>query len=280
MDYIELSCKIESQSTDLVREMLTLELANIGFESFVETTDGMLAYISSFDFIVERLNSISFFKELNLGNIKFKWQLIKDQNWNEEWEKNFSPVLIGKQCYIRATFHEPMPDVEYEIIIDPKMSFGTGHHETTYLMVEQMLTIDFFQKKVLDMGCGTGILAIMASKLGARIVDAIDIDEWSYQNCLENCNLNGANNIQVICGDRSVIPSCEYDLILANINRNILLKDMDTYAQHLVSGGILLISGIYSDDLLLLKEVATTNNLSFILNTEKNKWASAIFLKN
>lgn len=279
MDYIELSCKIESQSADLVREMLTLELANIGFESFVETTDGMLAYISSFDFTVERLNSISFFKDLNLGNIKFKWQLIKDQNWNEEWEKNFSPVLIGKQCYIRATFHEPMPDVEHEIIIDPKMSFGTGHHETTYLMIEQMFTIDFFQKKVLDMGCGTGILAIMASKLGARLIDAIDIDEWSYQNCLENCNLNGTNNIQIICGDRSVIPSCEYDLILANINRNILLKDMDTYAQHLVSGGILLISGIYSNDLLLLKEVATSNNLSFILNTEKNKWASAIFLK-
>ncbi len=210
MDYIELSCKIESQSADLVREMLTLELANIGFESFVETTDGMLAYISSFDFIVERLNSISFFKELNLGNIKFKWQLIKDQNWNEEWEKNFSPVLIGKQCYIRATFHEPMPDVEHEIIIDPKMSFGTGHHETTYLMVEQMLTIDFFQKKVLDMGCGTGILAIMASKLGARLIDAIDIDEWSFQNCLENCNLNGVNNIQVICHNQQSLLHTEH----------------------------------------------------------------------
>lgn len=279
MDYIELSCKIESQSTDLVREMLTHELANIGYESFVDITDGVLAYISSFDFTVERLNSISFFKDLNLGNVKFKWKLIKDQNWNEEWEKNFSPVLVGNQCYIRATFHEPKPAIEYEIIIDPKMSFGTGHHETTHLMVEQMFTIDFFQKKVLDMGCGTGILAILASKLGAKVIDAIDIDEWAYQNSIENCNLNGANNIQVLCGDRSVIPACEYDLILANINRNILLKDMDTYAQHLVSGGILLISGIYSNDLLLLKEVAGTNNLSFILNTERNKWASAIFLK-
>jgi ribosomal protein L11 methyltransferase len=279
MDYIELSCKIESKTPDLLREMLTLELANMGYESFVETTDGMLAYVASHNFIEANIYSISFFKDLDLGNVVFKWQVIKDQNWNEEWEKNFNPVLIHNQCYIRATFHEPKPDVEYEIVIDPKMSFGTGHHETTSLMVEQMLTIDFFQKKVLDMGCGTGILAILASKIGAQIIDAIDIDEWSYQNSLENCHLNNISNVRVICGDRSVIPTIPYDLILANINRNILLKDMDAYAEHLISGGILLLSGIYTTDLSLLTEAAKAHNLSFILRTEKNKWASAIFQK-
>lgn len=279
MDYVELTCKIESHTQELLREMLTQELAEIGYESFMESPFGLLAYIVERDFDADRLSRINFFKVLDLGIVTFNWKVIKDQNWNKEWENNFSPVIIGNLCYIRATFHEPMPDVKYNIIIDPKMSFGTGHHETTSLMAEKMLTMNFRNKKVLDMGCGTGILAILASKLGAHSIDAIDIDEWAYQNSIENCRLNTATNIKIICGDRQSIPKKNYDIILANINRNILLQDMDAYTQHILPEGILVISGIFTSDLPIVKASAEKNSFEFTGNNDKNNWTSASFKK-
>jgi ribosomal protein L11 methyltransferase len=279
MDYIELSCNIESHALELTREMLTQELAEIGYESFVETALGMFAYIAARDFNAESLSQITFFGDLSLGAVVFDWKVIKDQNWNKAWEKNFSPVMIDNQCYIRATFHDPKPDVKYEIIIDPKMSFGTGHHETTSLMAGKMLSMNFLGKKVLDMGCGTGILAILASKLGAHAVDAIDLDEWAYQNCIENCKLNAISNIQIICGDRHAIPHKGYDIVLANINRNILLQDMDAYAKHILPDGMLVISGIYSSDLPMVKASAESNAFAFIDHIDKNNWTLASFQK-
>jgi ribosomal protein L11 methyltransferase len=279
MDYIELNCRIDSEKADLFRELLIQELADVGYESFIDTDAGLLAYIAQRDFEPEQLDSISLFSDHAFGQVKFTWDLIKDQNWNKEWESNFSPVLIANQCYIRATFHQPIPEIKYEIVIDPKMSFGTGHHETTSLMIEQMLDMPILGKSILDMGCGTGILAVFASKLGADPIIAIDIDEWAYRNSLENISLNNISNIKVLAGDKSIIPDNAYDVILANINRNILLDDMSAYAKHLKNNGLILLSGIYNSDLPVIEECAISNGLLFKKKLSKNNWVSALFQK-
>lgn len=280
MDYIELTCKIESEQLPLVREILMQELANVGYESFVDTDNGLLAYIAERDFDSAELDNLTTISDMRLGNIQFRWELIKDQNWNQEWESNFTPVIIDNKCHVRATFHKPNPNVQYEIVIEPKMSFGTGHHETTSLMIQQMFDMSFNGKHILDMGCGTAILSILASKLNAAEVVAIDIDEWAFRNALENIEINNSSHIKVLLGNKLAIPKKSFDIILANINRNILLDDMDTYSGHLINKGFLLISGIYISDIYLIVQAAQKNNLNLINQLEKNSWCSALFQKN
>lgn len=279
MDYIQLKCVIIASGSDLVREMLIHELAEQGFESFAETIDGLNAYIVARDFDESLLKAITFQNDLSLGEIRYSWEKIKDKNWNEEWEKNFQPVLIGEKCYIRSPFHEHKPEIPYEIIIEPKMSFGTGHHETTSLMIEQMLSLDFKNREVLDMGCGTGVLGIMASMLGAHHITGIDIDDWAYQNAIENCSVNSIKNITVFMGDVSLLNEKKFDIILANINRNILLNDIASYSKSLVPGGTLLLSGIYAFDLKIIKNEAETNGLVYQCKLERNNWIAPLFLK-
>lgn len=279
MDYIQLTCTIESGNTGLAREILAQELADLGFESFEDTADGLLAYIRIQDFSNGLFQSLPV-RILDLGKVSYAYATIKDQNWNKEWEKNFQPVILAEKCYIRAPFHEKIAGIPYEIVIEPKMAFGTGHHETTSLMVEQMLSLDFTGKQVLDMGCGTGILAIMASMLKASHILAIDIDEWAYQNTLENCTINNIANVSVNQGDIGLIAGKNFDIILANINRNILLEQIPHYSRTLASGNLLLMSGIYRSDFDSIRQAAETVGFTNIGLTEKNNWIAVLFRKN
>ena len=238
------------------REVLIAELAEKGFESFVETDHGLKAYIGepSFDdFLLKNLMTIEI-PDLKYSFVK---TLIPDRNWNEEWEKNFDPIIVNDQCLIKAPFHTDLPKFEFEILIEPKMSFGTGHHATTHLIIEKMLKMEFENMIVLDMGCGTGVLAILAEMKGASSIDAIDIDDWAFENTIENIERNKCKQIKVIQGGAEFIPTIAvYDIILANINRNILTNDMSHYVQHMKSGSQILFSGFYTSDIPELEEVA------------------------
>ncbi len=278
MDYIQLNCKIQTHNLPLFQQMLMHELGNIGFESFSETSDGLIAYIESKSFDDSLVNNITFYNDLALGNVEFTSIFIKDRNWNEEWEKNFPPVEIADKCNIRAPFHAPT-NMAYEIVIEPKMSFGTGHHETTSLMIEQMLDMQFVDKQVLDMGCGTGVLSIMASKLKAASIVAIDIDEWAYNNTIENCTINNAYNVATEIGDIDLILGKHFDIILANINRNILLKQIAHYADCQSNNGNLIMSGIYLEDLPMIQKCAEQQHYMFVKVVEKNNWIAVLFCK-
>ncbi|WP_299127327.1 50S ribosomal protein L11 methyltransferase [uncultured Winogradskyella sp.] len=256
-------------------EILIAELGYAGFESFVETQNGVTAYIQKGDwnaFILEDiqiLNSDEF-------SISYEFNEIEQTNWNEEWEKNFKPIVVDDLVTVRAPFHK-VPSTNYDIIIEPKMSFGTGHHETTYMMIQYILKNDFKNKTVLDMGCGTGVLAILAEKVGAIKLDAIDIDNWCYLNSVENTERNNCNNISVYEGDVSLLKNQKYDSIIANINRNILLQDIPTYAKSLNKNGSLFLSGFYENDLELIKQKCAVNNLEFKDRIVKNNWIAAKF---
>ncbi|WP_424656351.1 50S ribosomal protein L11 methyltransferase, partial [Capnocytophaga granulosa] len=197
-------------------------------------------------------------------------------NWNEEWEKNFSPIVVEDLCTVRANFH-PVPNTRYDIVITPKMSFGTGHHETTYMMLQQLLPLSLEGAKVLDMGCGTGILAIMAALRGAHDITAIDIDPWCVENATENVQQNNCSFITIKEGDVSLIAGEQYNLILANINRNILLSDIPAYTQALLPQGLLLVSGFYEEDLPAIKEKCQEVGLTYLSHIERNRWVSAKF---
>ena len=249
MDYIELkiTCKEE------YREILLAELGETGFSSFSDTDNGFDAYAEPDDFDQEACSEvINRYQEV--AAIQHELGKVARQNWNKEWESNYDPIFVNDRCAVRATFHEPMPQHEYEIVITPKMSFGTGHHQTTRLMLRHQLTVDHKEKQVLDVGCGTGILAIMASKLGASTVKACDIDEWAVENSIENFELNSCSNVEVRKGTlQEAAFEDSYDIILANINKNVLLEEIQTYVQYLKPGGYLLLSGFYEvdvDDLL------------------------------
>ena len=267
MDYFEICIQPVSGET---QEILTSLLAEEQFESFVETTNELLAYIRVDDYSAERVKEIC--DQYHAG---FTEKRIPDQNWNAEWEKNFEPVLIADKCYIRAPFHDSRHEYAYEIVIEPKMSFGTAHHETTAMMIEVMMQMDFRDKKVLDMGCGTGILAILAEKLGASGVDAIDNDDWAFRNAMENMERNHASVVSVRMGD--VIPADKsYDIILANINRNVLLGHIPEYSKRMVRGELLM-SGFYEDDLHVICEIAKKNKFAFEHYITKNRWVAARF---
>ncbi len=257
-------------------EILIAELGFAGFESFVETEDGVTAYIQKEDWHEHILNTIQILNSSEF-EISYEFNEIEQTNWNEEWEKNFSPIVVDEACAVRAPFHEKF-DTKYDIVIEPKMSFGTGHHETTHMMIQHILNNDFNGKSVLDMGCGTGVLAILAEMKGATDIDAIDIDNWCYLNSLENVERNNCHNISVYEGDASLLNDKQYDTIIANINRNILLNDMESYVACLNDSGILLLSGFYKDDIPIIKETCNNLGLTCVETIEKNHWVALKFI--
>lgn len=262
------------QPKEPATEILIAELGELEFDSFMETDQGLSAYIQE-HFVTDRLlDDILVLKNPDF-KIDFKTESIAQINWNEEWEKNFNPIDVDGICYVRAPFHQAK-NTEFEIIIEPKMSFGTGHHETTFMMMKHLLSLNIQDKIVLDMGCGTAILAILASMKGAKQVDAIDIDNWCYLNSIENAKRNGINNIAVFEGDATLLKDKKnhYDLIIANINRNILLQDMETYAESLKAGAIILFSGFYFEDIETIESEANKHDLFLDTQLEKNNWVS------
>jgi ribosomal protein L11 methyltransferase len=257
-------------------EILIAELGYAGFESFVENEDGVTAYIQKDEWNAGILDDIQI---LSSGEFKITYSFteIAQVNWNEEWEKNFDSIEVDGRCIVRAPFH-PEANLEYEIVIEPKMSFGTGHHETTYMMLQHILENDFTDKSVLDMGCGTAVLAILAEMRGASKLDAIDIDAWCFENSEENVARNNCKNISVELGDASLLKGRKYDVIIANINRNILLNDMERYRSCLQKGGELYLSGFYSEDLPIITDCCNKLGFSFVDNKERNNWIAAKFV--
>jgi ribosomal protein L11 methyltransferase len=260
------------------REILLAELGGLGFETFTETENGLTAYIPKSDWHVNILHEVFV---LNSGEFRIVYEKeeIEPVNWNSEWEKNFEPIDIDDIVSIRAPFHE-VGTLKYNILIEPKMSFGTGHHETTHLMVQHLLKLDLKDKSVLDMGCGTAVLAILAEMHGATKLDAIDIDPWCYENSLENVARNSCTNIKVYEGEASLLVNKKYDVIIANINRNILLQDMVTYAKSLNKNGTLLLSGFYQEDIPVIDAEASKHGLKIDLILERNNWVGVRYLKN
>ena len=257
-------------------DLLIAELGDVGFESFVEEEDDVLAYIQKTDWSENILENVQI-----LDNPRYSfthdYKEIEQENWNATWEQNFQPIIIDDVCMIRAPFHEKIK-VEYDIVIEPKMSFGTGHHETTHMMLQHILQLDVKDKTVLDMGSGTGVLAILAGMRGATTIDAIDIDNWCYLNAKENVERNNMDFISVYEGDAALLKGKKYDLIIANINRNILLADMPKYVQSLNSGGVLLLSGFYTEDLDMITQKCVDLELKFEKNLERNNWVAAKYV--
>lgn len=260
------------------REILIAELGRAGFESFVENHNGVSAYILKKDWYATILNDIQILESTEFG-ITYNFNEISPINWNSEWEKNFNPIIIDEKVSIRAPFHEKPNNVAYDIIIEPKMSFGTGHHQTTHVMVQHILDIDVSGKKILDMGCGTGILAILAEMRGATAIEAIDIDEWCYENSVENIERNLCKNIKVYQGEASLLKDKKYDIVIANINRNILLQDIKAYAQCLDKSGVLLLSGFYTKDIPIIETECSKHHLEKQNFKERDNWVGVKFIK-
>ena len=277
MNYYELKFTYESPvETTVISDILASELGEIGFESFTENEDGLLAYIADTLYNVEAVEDK--LKEFPLENVTFHYtaQLVESKDWNEEWEKNyFKPIRIGSDCIIRASFHQPEPGYTYNIVIDPKMAFGTGNHETTYLMIGEMLKLDLAGKDLLDMGCGTAVLAILAKMKKAGKVVGIDIDQWAYNNALENIRLNNTEDIRIALGGAEQIAGFgEFDIVFANINRNILLNDIRHYVSSMRKGALLFMSGFYTQDIPFIQEECERSGLIFESYAEKNNWVA------
>ena len=270
MFYTELTFHISPYVEDIA-DAIIAELGDLGYDSFSYSDDGFKAYIPSKNFDEEQVKSLeilSFFQALY--TITWEKTEIENQDWNKIWEENFTPILVQDRILVRAGFHPTIENIEHEIIIDPKMSFGTGHHATTALMLET----------ILDMGCGTGILSIMAAQTGAQSVTGIDIDEWAYNNAMENIATNNMNNIRILIGDATLLDGQEhYDIILANINRNILLNDMPAYVNVLNDNGYLIMSGFYTEDIPVIREKAELLQLTYQSNKIKDNWTATVFHK-
>jgi ribosomal protein L11 methyltransferase len=275
LDFIAVKIEVDSAFS----EILIAELAQIGFESFVETEQGLDAFIQDALFEEKELKSLQQKYEPQV-RIHYTFEQTEQKNWNEEWEKSYQPIRIGDSCIVRASFHDIAESYPYEIIINPKMSFGTGHHETTALMLENQLAIAHQGKQVLDVGCGTGILSIMACKLGAAAVDAFDIDEWAVENTKENFEINHCRQASVQQGTiQEVRLQNQYDIILANINRNVLLQEIPAYVSLLGKNGFLLVSGFYEKDISDIEKIALAQNIVKKSQKVKNEWASLVFQK-
>jgi len=258
-------------------EILIAELGFAGFESFVENENGVTGYIQKEEWNSGILSDISILKSQEF-DITFVEKEIEQTNWNSEWEKNFEPIQVDGLVSIRAPFHEN-PNLEYDIVIEPKMSFGTGHHETTHMMVQHLVGLDLKNKKTLDMGCGTGILAIFAEMKGANPIDGIDIDNWCYLNSIENAERNNCKNITFFEGTADLLTTQKYDVIIANINRNILLNDMATYTSCILDKGVLLLSGFYKEDIPVIDAEVSKYGLSLEKTLERNNWVSLKYIK-
>jgi len=276
MQYIKVTISVPEEFADI----LIAELSEIQYDSFATDGNQLDAYVAKEYFNENELKFVAE-KYKDLFNSTYSFSDMEEKNWNEEWEKNFEPVRVADQCLIRASFHEPDPKIPLEVIINPKMSFGTGHHETTSMMVENQLALNHQDKKVMDAGSGTGILAIVAEKLGAKSVLAFDIEDWAYNNMLENVDLNNCNGIEVKQGTiETVEPGDEYDILLANINKNVLLQEMGLYAQKLKPKGKLLLSGFYNIDENDITNRAAEFNLIPEKSTYKNNWACLVLSKS
>ena len=279
MKYLEFTFRTVP-CTEIVNDVLSGVLGEAGFESFVEQTDGITAYIQ------KELYNESLLKEaladfpLPDTQIEYNFVEAEDKDWNEEWEKNFfQPIVIGDRCVIHSTFHNDVPQAEYDIVINPQMAFGTGHHETTSLIISELLNSELEGKSLLDMGCGTSILAILARMRGATPCTAIEIDEWCVRNSIENIELNKVTDIDVELGDAGTLQGKgPFDVVIANINRNILLNDMKQYVACMHPGSELYMSGFYVDDIPVIREEAERNGLNFIHHQEKNHWAAVKFI--
>lgn len=275
MEYIELDCKVEPAGENT--EILIARLSEIGYSMFEESETGVKAYIESGLFSQAELDNMNAFTTDHQVKVEYKVAKMPDVNWNELWESNFQPVVIGKDIYVRAEYHQPDPSFKYELVIQPRMAFGTGHHATTSLVMESMLTLDFHGKNVLDMGCGTGILAILASKMGAAHLVAIDIDENATENTEVNCKRNNIQNVKVITGGAEASGKEKFDFVLANINRNIILEDMPLYKDNLSDGGLLITSGYYESDLEKISACAITLRLKLVDFKVNDNWCRASF---
>jgi ribosomal protein L11 methyltransferase len=278
MEYKALHFKLNGIS-DTTREIIIARLYNIGFEGFLETEYGVVGYMPADIYEKIHPEEMNFSNNPIFNNMVIEEEFIVEKNWNELWEKSYNPVIIDDQCIIKTSFHKNTPKLKYEILIDPKMSFGTGHHETTALMIKEILEICFEGKKVLDMGCGTGVLAILASKKGARHITAIDINDWAYKNTIDNLAKNDIRNIHVYKGDVGLITGETFDIILANIQFNVILNDIKYYQSSLNKGGLLIISGIYKSDLSKIKKECFKYSLKYISFKVKNNWVSVKFKK-
>ncbi len=271
MEYIEVNFGIVPFE-EYIADVLASELGEIGFDSFVPSELGLDAYILQRNFDEMKLKSLLSDFPFE-ANIEYKITQIESKNWNEEWEKHyFEPIVIGEDCVIHSSFHKNVPIAKYDIVIDPKMAFGTGHHETTSLVIGQLLIMDLEGKTLLDMGCGTAVLAILAAMRGAKDILAIDIDTWCTENSIENIAINNISGIEVQLGGAELLKDLHFDIVIANINRNILLADMEQYAACLSAGGELYMSGFYVEDIPLIEAEANRNGLKLVEFKQKNNW--------
>lgn len=268
--YLGYHFKVEPK--ELGSEILVAELGEKPFESFIETEFGVTAYIQKVLWTEDVLEDIFILTSPEF-TVSYTVEEIEQVNWNEEWEKNFEAIDVDGICHVRAPFHEKT-HAKYDIVIEPKMSFGTGHHETTHMMIQHLLETDVAGKKTLDMGCGTAILAILAEMKGAQPIDAIDIDNWCYLNSIENAERNNCSHITVYEGDAALLAGKNYDVIIANINRNILLDDMQQYVDCLNPGGTLFLSGFYEEDIPVIDASCTEKGLTYVKKHQKNNWVA------
>ena len=270
MKYIEIDIKLEK--SEVFSDIVVARLNEIEFETFLENENGVRCYIQAILFDKKKLD-IELEKIKKFTKLNFNIKHVAQKNWNEEWEKNFKPVQINSNCLIRAEFHNNNGNFKDEIIITPKMSFGTGHHETTFLMINGLYNLDLNDKSILDMGSGTGVLSIVASKNGAKQVVGIDIDEWAFQNSIDNAKLNNTENISFLHGDINLIENQDFDIILANINRNIIEKDIKVYYDLLAKKGDLLISGFLEEDVDFIINLSINNRFNVINKKNKGQWS-------
>jgi len=269
MNYTQISFKLNPDSEEN-REILVALLADLPFESFDETEESIMGYIPGESVDLDEINEIT---ALLPFSVRTENEMIPDKNWNEEWEKNyFKPLLIGGRCLVRAPFHTDYESAEFELVIEPKMAFGTGNHETTTLVAEQILNMELTRKTVLDMGCGTGILGMLASLKGAKNITAIDIDSWSFESTTENARLNNILNLEAKLGDASLLGNETYEIIFANIHKNVIINDLPIYESVLQSGGKIYLSGFYTHDMPDVKAVANSLGLQETGFYEKNNW--------
>jgi ribosomal protein L11 methyltransferase len=275
-NYIELTVIVEPKEQG--SDVLIAQLSELNYESFVENENGFCAYIQE-DNYDESLLKQTFSELTEFFKITHSVKVIPQQNWNKEWESSFQPIEVEGKCYIRAPFHDPKPGFKYDVIIEPKMSFGTGHHNTTQLMIGKLMLLNVKNNSLLDMGCGTGVLAIVASMMGADPITAIDIDDWSFENTKENLEKNNINNVLVHKGDAQILQKKIFNTILANINKNVLLADMPIYVKSLENGGNLILSGFFETDVKELSDKASELGLKFEDKVVSEQWTMLHFIK-